>query len=76
MFGWVGSLHRQIDWTDGCITVTNEEIDEIWPVVAVGMMVEIRPRRVRKLQSGWAGEVTGAGPRRNELRRKDWKRSM
>ena len=42
-YGWVGSMHRQMDWTDGCIAVTNEEIDEIWPLVAVGTPVEIRP---------------------------------
>jgi murein L,D-transpeptidase YafK len=42
-FGWVGAAHRQTDWTDGCIAVTNEEIDEIWPMVAVGTPVEIYP---------------------------------
>jgi murein L,D-transpeptidase YafK len=42
-FGWVGAAHRATDWTDGCIAVTNEEIDEIWPLVAVGTVVEIRP---------------------------------
>jgi len=40
---WVGSLHRQIDWTNGCIAVTNSEIDEIWQLVPVGTVVEIRP---------------------------------
>jgi murein L,D-transpeptidase YafK len=42
-FGWVGALHRQTDWTDGCIAVTNSEIEEIWPLVPVGTTVEIRP---------------------------------
>ena len=42
-FAWAGSLHRQIDWTDGCIAVTNSEIDEVWPLVSVGTPVEIRP---------------------------------
>ena len=42
-FGWVGSLHRQVDWTDGCIAVTNSEIEEIWPSVQVGTPVEILP---------------------------------
>lgn len=42
-FGWVGSLHRQTDWTDGCVAVTNGEIDEIWPMVPVGTPVDIRP---------------------------------
>lgn len=43
MWGWVGASHRKVDWTDGCIAVTNEEIDEIWPLVEVGTPVEIRP---------------------------------
>ena len=42
-YGWVGALHRQTDWTDGCVAVTNEEIDEIWPMVTVGTPVDIRP---------------------------------
>jgi murein L,D-transpeptidase YafK len=42
-YSWVGSLQRQLDWTDGCIAVTNPEIDEIWQMVPVGTPVEIRP---------------------------------
>lgn len=42
-YGWVGAAHREHDWTDGCVAVTNQEIDEIWPMVAVGTPVEIRP---------------------------------
>jgi len=42
-WGWVGAAHQKYDWTDGCVAVTNEEIDEIWPLVAVGTTVEIRP---------------------------------
>jgi murein L,D-transpeptidase YafK len=42
-FAYLGSLHRQTDWTDGCVAVTNAEIDEIWKLVPVGTKVEIRP---------------------------------
>jgi len=31
------------DWTDGCIAVTDREMDEIWNVVADGTPIEIRP---------------------------------
>lgn len=41
--GWLGSLHRERDWTDGCIAVTNAEIREIWSRVPEGTRVEIRP---------------------------------
>lgn len=40
--GWVGPGHRLIDWTDGCIAVTNEEMDEIWRAVPDGTPIEIR----------------------------------
>jgi murein L,D-transpeptidase YafK len=42
-WGWVGAKHQLTDWTDGCIALTNEEIDEIYPQIAVGTPVEIRP---------------------------------
>lgn len=41
--GWMGAAHRQIDWTAGCIAVTDEEIEELWRVVPDGTTVEIRP---------------------------------
>lgn len=31
------------DWTEGCIAVSNEEIEEIWAMVADGTTIEIRP---------------------------------
>jgi murein L,D-transpeptidase YafK len=39
----IGSAHRLRDWTDGCIAVTDEEIDEIWKAVADGTPIEIKP---------------------------------
>ena len=40
---WLGKLHLRRDWTDGCIAVTNQEMDEIWSLVATGSQVEIFP---------------------------------
>jgi len=31
------------DWTDGCIAVTNQEIDEIWQMVPDGTKVALKP---------------------------------
>jgi murein L,D-transpeptidase YafK len=42
-YGWLGSGHRARDWTDGCIAVTNAEMDEIWKAVPDGTPIEIRP---------------------------------
>ena len=42
-YGWIGAGHRAKDWADGCIAVTNEEIEEIWRAVPEGTPIEIRP---------------------------------
>jgi murein L,D-transpeptidase YafK len=42
-YAWVGREHTLRDWTDGCIAVTNEEMDEIWNLVRVGTPIEIKP---------------------------------
>jgi murein L,D-transpeptidase YafK len=39
----VGAAHRLHDWTDGCIAVTDDEMDEIWLAVADETPIEIRP---------------------------------
>jgi murein L,D-transpeptidase YafK len=42
-YAWVGKAHVLHDWTDGCIAVTNEEMDEIWKLVRVGTPIDIKP---------------------------------
>jgi murein L,D-transpeptidase YafK len=42
-YGFIGSAHRARDWTDGCIAVTDQEIEEVWTLVDNGTLVEIRP---------------------------------
>jgi len=42
-FGWLGGVHRERDWTDGCIAVTDKEMDEIWALVRDGTPIEIKP---------------------------------
>jgi murein L,D-transpeptidase YafK len=41
--GWIGPLHRLVDWTQGCIAVTNQEIEEIYALVPDGTPIELRP---------------------------------
>jgi murein L,D-transpeptidase YafK len=43
VYGWVRGLHRRIDWTAGCVAVTNAEIEEIYRAVPNGTPIEIRP---------------------------------
>jgi murein L,D-transpeptidase YafK len=40
---FVGRLHRLADWTNGCIAVTNPEIDQIFDLVSDGTPIELRP---------------------------------
>ena len=41
--GFLGRLHRAYDWTNGCIAVTNREMDELWRAVPDGTPIELRP---------------------------------
>ena len=40
---WVGASHAEVDWTKGCIAVSDEEMEEIYRLVPNGTIVEIRP---------------------------------
>ena len=40
--GNVGSNHRLTDWTNGCIALTDEEIEELWNAVPIGTPVHIK----------------------------------
>jgi len=40
-FGHLGWLNQQRDWTDGCIAVTNDEMDTIMAAVTIGTPIEI-----------------------------------
>ena len=39
--GWIGAKHTTVDWTDGCVAVTNREIEWLYKAVADGTPVEI-----------------------------------
>ena len=42
-FAPVGVSHAEVDWTEGCIAVTNQEMEEIYKFVPNGTVVEITP---------------------------------
>ncbi len=42
-YGYIGALHRQSDWTYGCIAVTDEEMDEIYRLVPNQTAIDIEP---------------------------------
>lgn len=37
------ALHPDLDWTDGCIALTNREMEEVWSLVADGTPILITP---------------------------------
>ena len=41
--GGIGRMHLSMDWTYGCIAVTNEEMDELYAATAVGTPILILP---------------------------------
>ncbi|MEQ9413609.1 MAG: L,D-transpeptidase family protein [Cyclobacteriaceae bacterium] len=41
--GWIGKFQRLFDWTDGCIAVTNSEIEELYNAVPIGTPIQINP---------------------------------
>jgi murein L,D-transpeptidase YafK len=41
--GWLSWVAQWFNWTDGCIAVTNAEMEEIWGQVKVGTPIEIKP---------------------------------
>jgi len=41
--GWLAFITQWFNWTDGCIAVTNAEMDEIWEAVDVGTPIQILP---------------------------------
>ena len=41
--GDMAFAYTGLDWTDGCIAVTNEEMDEIWQLVSDGTPISIQP---------------------------------
>lgn len=39
----VGVEHTQHDWTDGCIAVTDREMDQLWRAVPDGTPIDLKP---------------------------------
>lgn len=42
-FGDLSDFTQKFNWTDGCIAVSNQEMDEIWSAIDEGTPIEINP---------------------------------
>ena len=41
--GFIGKFQRMLDWTAGCIALTNDEVDELYDRVDLGTPITIEP---------------------------------
>jgi murein L,D-transpeptidase YafK len=41
--GWIGKAQRLVNWTTGCIALTNPEIEELYRIVPDGTKIQIKP---------------------------------
>jgi murein L,D-transpeptidase YafK len=42
-WGFIGKFHKFVDWTAGCIAVTDDEMDELYERVEIGTPIIIKP---------------------------------
>lgn len=42
-FGLIGKFHRLYDWTDGCIGVTDAEMEGLYNSISIGTKIQIHP---------------------------------
>ena len=42
-FGWAAKLTQLKDWTNGCIALNNQDMQEVWDLVKIGTPIEILP---------------------------------
>jgi murein L,D-transpeptidase YafK len=42
-WGWLAPITQWFNWTDGCIALSNSDMDIIWRAVNVGTAITIRP---------------------------------
>ena len=42
-FGWLVKTHLIMDWTTGCVAVTDAEMDQLYNAIPDGTPIEIKP---------------------------------
>ena len=42
-FGWAAALTQRVNWTNGCIALSNADMEQVWQAVAPGTPIEIQP---------------------------------
>ncbi|WP_234406181.1 L,D-transpeptidase family protein [Methylobacillus glycogenes] len=42
-WGWLSFINQQFNWTNGCIALSNADMQQVWDKVAPGTVIEIKP---------------------------------
>ena len=42
-FGWASVAMQRINWTQGCIALNNEDMEQVWRSIVVPTTIEIKP---------------------------------
>lgn len=42
-FGGLSFLTQRFNWTNGCIALNNQDMEQVWQAVSVGAVIEIKP---------------------------------
>jgi murein L,D-transpeptidase YafK len=42
-WGWASPIVQFFPWTDGCVALSNKDMDQVWEAVDPGTPIEIRP---------------------------------
>lgn len=42
-FGWLSGAAQQFDWTNGCVALSNADMEKVWKAVSPGTPIELRP---------------------------------
>lgn len=41
--GWLSFISQRMDWTQGCVALSNDDMETVWKMVDAGTKIEIRP---------------------------------
>lgn len=41
--GWLAGVSQRFDWTNGCIALSNEDMQQVWDLIVVPTPIEISP---------------------------------
>ena len=40
---WLSGMSRFVNWTNGCVALSNADMDKVWNAIEPGIPIEIEP---------------------------------